>query len=114
MLLIPTPVALKICRYRSLHPPIHGNAIMWQFTVRVVRKNSEKTNDNTVQGFLDFLAKRALPSNSLWRPKITRENPSKLPEFGWEFSGLIEFTKTGGRQSPELIAKERRLILDRL
>ncbi len=88
---------------------------MGRLTARVVRKSPERTNDNTVDRFLEFLAQRALPSNSAWRPTRTKmESIRNLPEFGYEFTGVIEFTKMGGRQKPDLIAKEKRVILGRL
>jgi hypothetical protein len=81
----------------------------------LIRRSPERTNDDTVQRFLEFLAQRALPSNSNWRAtRIVLEEPRRLPEFGWKFCGLIEFTKQGGRRSAELIAKEKAVILVRL
>jgi DNA-binding transcriptional ArsR family regulator len=88
---------------------------MERFTAQVVRKNAERTNDNTLVRFLEFLGQRALPSNSSWRvTKTTMSTPERLPGFGWEFSGLIEFTKKSGRKTPELISKEKNVILARL
>lgn len=88
---------------------------MGRFTVQVVRKSPERTNDSTMQRFLEFLAQRALPSNSVWRAtRIQRDEPRKLHLFGWKFSGLIEFTKMGGHRRLELIAKEKGVILERL
>jgi len=38
----------------------------------------------------------------------------RLPGFGWEFSGLIEFTKRSGRTNSQLISREKAVILARL
>jgi death on curing protein len=45
-------------------------------------------------------------SDSSWRvTKTAMSSVDKLEVFGWEFMGLIEFSKNSGRTNPELMAR---------